>query len=119
MEITKLIEDAHENTINKGFWDAEEEIVDKMEIFGFSEKEIQAVKMAFENQRIMLIVTELGEYIEARRNNDGSSANEELADVIIRWADFVGGKGKGKIIKAIRGKMEKNKIRPRLHGKEF
>ncbi len=51
---------------------------------------------------------------------DYESFLEELADIQIRIASFVGGNDfTDDFIKALEAKMEKNKTRPMLHGKSF
>jgi NTP pyrophosphatase (non-canonical NTP hydrolase) len=66
----------------------------------------------------MLIVGELSEAEDALRKGDYAHIAEELADVVIRTADLAGGLGFD-LEKAIEEKMERNKHRPRLHGKKF
>jgi NTP pyrophosphatase (non-canonical NTP hydrolase) len=66
----------------------------------------------------MLIVSELGEALEGLRHDDIDNFKEELADVAIRLGDMCGGLNidlEDEILK----KMEKNRNRPRLHGKKF
>lgn len=73
-------------------------------------------------QRVALIVTELGEFVEAQRKPsmsdkipDYTAAEEELADVVIRILDMAGFMGidlKG----AMKAKLEMNRKRPYRHG---
>jgi NTP pyrophosphatase (non-canonical NTP hydrolase) len=68
--------------------------------------------------RLMLIVSELGEALEALRHEDKENFAEELADVAIRLADLCGGLCidlEAEILK----KMRKNKTREYKHGKAF
>lgn len=96
MKINQLIKDAHENAVNKGFWEEKRE-------FG---------------TLIALIHSELSEALEADRKNDQENLAEELADVLIRLADLCGGYNID-LEKAVKEKMERNKQRPRLHGKKY
>lgn len=115
MTLKKLVREAHKNAKEKGFWEDYEEIE-------ISELGDEQTKKALRNNaignRLMLIVSELGEAEEALRHNDWDGFCEELADVVIRIADLCGGLGID-LEKEVLEKMEKNKTRPYKHGKEF
>lgn len=96
MYISDLIRVAHANAAAHGFWDEEREV----------------------GTLLMLIVSELGEALEAHRNDDMENFAEELADVAIRLADLCGGL-EIDLEKAILAKMDKNSERPYLHGKAY
>jgi NTP pyrophosphatase (non-canonical NTP hydrolase) len=104
MGIEALKHRAHTSAKEKGFWDNPPEI----------------------GTSLMLIVSELGEALEAYRNGNPASekipeishAEEELADVVIRIMDFVG-RHNIRLSEAILRKMSYNKTRPHLHGKKF
>jgi NTP pyrophosphatase (non-canonical NTP hydrolase) len=117
MEIKELIKLSYENAKNKGFWDKKRNV----------------------GEMLMLIVTELGEALEAHRNNkfanyeeyikypEGlnyyqylikNTFEEEIADVFIRLADLCGGLNID-IEKFIELKMTYNKTRKKLHGKKY
>lgn len=66
---------------------------------------------------LMLIVSELGEALEAHRKGDMKNFAEELADVAIRLGDLCGGLDIDLEWEIIQ-KMEYNQTRPRLHGKD-
>ena len=68
--------------------------------------------------KLMLIVTELGEACEADRLGDKENFNEEIADTFIRLCDLCGYLGID-IEKEIEIKMNKNRARPKLHGKKY
>jgi len=63
----------------------------------------------------MLVASELGEACEAIRHGDKENLAEELADIVIRIADFCGWYDID-LEKAIAEKMEKNRNRPYKHG---
>jgi len=67
-------------------------------------------------EKLMLVVTELSEAMEAYRYGDKPNFAEEIADSIIRLCDICGSIGID-IESAINDKMEVNKDRPRKHGK--
>lgn len=108
MEIKELVKQAHENALEKGFWEDWDEL---------SEYDYHQINNAIGN-RLMLIVGELAEAQEALRHGDMENFEEELADAVIRLADLCGGLEvdlEAEILK----KMEKNKNRPYKHGKQF
>jgi NTP pyrophosphatase (non-canonical NTP hydrolase) len=101
--ICLLVGRAHANATKKGFWSPAPE-------FGTS---------------IALIMSELGEALEAHRAGDGPSAKiqtshvaEELADVVIRVCDLCGYYGLP-LDRAIIEKMAHNASRPHKHGKAY
>jgi len=96
MELQELIDESHKIAKEKGFWDEERPI----------------------SEKLMLIVTEVAEACEADRNGDEESFNRELADVFIRLADLCGKKNIF-IEYYIRRKMEINKDRPYKHSKLY
>jgi NTP pyrophosphatase (non-canonical NTP hydrolase) len=90
-ELTNL---CHKIAKEKGFWDQERNL----------------------GEMLMLVVTEIGEAMEAYRIQDKENFNEEIADTFIRLFDLCGGL-KINIETEIKRKMTKNKARPYKHGK--
>lgn len=67
---------------------------------------------------IMLVVTELGEAVEADRKSDYVNFNEEIADAVIRLFDLCAAEGidlERELVK----KMNVNADRPEKHGKKY
>ena len=119
MQLNILIKDAHDNAVKKGFFEAEDSVINKMLINNeFSIQEIKAVKNAFKSQNLMLLVGEVAEANEALRKNDEENFKEELADIAIRLAGQCGNLGLD-LDTEIRKKMDKNINRPYMHGKTF
>ena len=116
MEIKKLIQEAHENAVQHGFWNE----FDSLAITegSFLNKYRGKMKEAFISQFLMLIVSEVAEAQEGLRHDDMDNFREELADVAIRLADLAGGLDID-LETEIKKKMEVNKNRPYKHGKEF
>jgi NTP pyrophosphatase (non-canonical NTP hydrolase) len=69
-------------------------------------------------ESIALIHSELSEALEADRVGNEENRKEELADVFIRLADLCGSLDVD-LDQEVEKKMEKNKNRPRLHGKRY
>lgn len=107
MKISELVEQAHKNAKEKGFW---------------SEWELSLMDDSLHNNfiatRLALIHGEVSEALEALRVGDMENFAEELGDIMQRVADLAGGLGidlEGEIEK----KMEKNKARGYMHNKRF
>lgn len=101
MEFSHYIDKCHKIAKEKGFWDKDRNV----------------------GEMLMLVVTELGEALEAHRTNQfglehKDTFEDEVADVFIRLFDFCGGLNID-VEKQIEWKLNYNKKRPRLHGKEY
>lgn len=99
--ITELVQVCHAAARDKGFWDKERNI----------------------GEMLMLIVSELGEAIEAhRKGNFGlgqkDTFEDELADTAIRLFDLCGGL-RIDLEKQIGWKINFNKNREQRHGKAY
>ena len=162
MNIKELIEQAHENAVDKGFYDCPEcegvgerytdengDIVRpinaqyKSECLTCNETGKNPNKNI--GELLMLVVSELGEALEAHRKNRFTKVKwlegyekdlktsdfplvfersikdtfeDEIADVFIRLFDLCGYLGID-IEKYIKAKMAYNKTRPKKHGKEY
>jgi len=96
MELRELVNTSHKIAIEHGFWEVEKSIPTKL----------------------MLIVTEIAEACEADRHGEKEHFKEEIADTFIRLGDLCGYLNID-IEKEIIKKTEKNKLRPKLHGKRY
>ena len=119
--LDKLAKEIHSVNSNNGFWDMEDEVLDKMEhrTFTFKNKEIEAVQNAFKCQRLLLVISEVIEAMDAIRdpeNSDGTF-DEEINDTLIRTLDVA--KGYDVNLTELEKKLEYNKNRPRMHNKKF
>lgn len=120
MKINELVEKAHKNAVEKGFWEHHQAVSEDIEMFENTDFENLA-KQDYTNSistMLMLIVSELSEALEALRKNNKDNFREELADVAIRLGDLCGGLDID-LEKEIIVKMNKNAKRPYKHGKEF
>lgn len=97
--INSLVNQCHQTSTEHGFWD-DLPVDDVMVVLA----------------KLMLVVTEVAECAEALRDGDKYGIAEELADICIRVFDLSGAIGVD-LGEAITTKMDKNKNRPRMHGK--
>jgi NTP pyrophosphatase (non-canonical NTP hydrolase) len=115
MDNTKLVTDygldalaavLHETAIEKGFWEGPRNY-DQI------------------GNKLALVHSEVTEVLEAIRKNKGSQeVVEEMADVLIRLLDLYAAMRNATFIEhsldeALFVKMEKNTLRPKLHGNLF
>lgn len=112
LTINELVEEAHENALNKGFWD------NYIATFVFKSDMAKRSRIAFTNEFLTLIASEVFEAQQALRKGDDDNFREEIADIFIRTADLCGGLGID-IEEEIKKKMEYNKGREKMHGKLF
>lgn len=114
--LTRMAEDCHVNAVEHGFYGLENKIVWKAQRgMIFSYQEVQALKNAFRCQRLLLIISEVTEAMEALRNENMVEYPEEIADIAIRLADFAGNENIN-LGAEVRAKMEANGNRPQMHG---
>lgn len=115
MTISELVEQAYENSKSHGF-------------HGYNPTEKDA-RLANDGLKLALIHSEVSEVLEELRSGrepnelyfvDGKpeGAPAELADIIIRIADYAGLR-EIDLEEAVRVKLEYNASRPYKHGREF
>ena len=96
----------HETAIEKGFWKSPK----NFDVFG---------------NKLALVHSEVTEVLEAIRKNKGSEQIvEEMVDVLIRTLDLYASMRNAGFVEhsldeILFNKMEKNKVRPQLHGNLF
>lgn len=110
MTLNKIRDMAYKNSADKGWWE-----------------DIRPGSVDVIPEKLMLIVTEVAEAMEAYRINDfdlyldktngekPEGMPAELADIIIRVADLAGHLGID-LDEAVRVKMQHNETRPYRHG---
>lgn len=106
--INQLADLCHEVSVLKGFYQDFEYVIngeDPLKGYMFPVK-------------IGLIMTELGEAIEAHRNEDQENLYEEMADIFIRLLDLAGAIGMD-VESEIQKKMQTNLGRPPKHDKAY
>lgn len=146
MDLTELSRDIFNINKEKGFWADHFGTMFLVETNeNFTKEQARAVQNAFISQKLMLITTEVGEAMEALRDNKYSpisldrhydeimehqdfkelfenqiknSFEDEIADSIIRLLDLCGGLNID-IQKHIDLKLQYNKTRGYKHGKQF
>lgn len=117
--INELAEQMHERAREKGFWEDMQSAVSESTV------NREAIRAAFLTQKIALIVSELGELVEALRAPgpctkipEITSFEEEYVDTLIRLLDL-GGFLNIDIDEVMRLKDEYNSGRPHKHSKLF
>lgn len=92
--LTQLGREIHANALNKGFWDDTTSVLKKMndncklhehEVGLFTNEEIKAVESAFKCQKLLLIISEITEAMEADRigkRADLPAFNERVSQVL-------------------------------------
>ncbi len=112
MDIKTLVSEAHQIALDHGWWENWRKI---LKAFPEDNELIDAFDDYVSNSCLMLMTSEIGEACEAIRHGDRVNLAEELADVIIRIADFCGWQDID-LEKAIAEKMAYNKMREYKHG---
>lgn len=116
-----LIRYINEWAAKKGFWDRTIPLNDAAEV---DEKTSKQLELLTKSQKLMLIVSELGELLEGLRKPTDSkipgytNEEEELADAVIRCYDYAG-QYELRLAECIVDKMLYNEGRPPKHGKNF
>lgn len=112
---------AHNNSTDKGFWDARHKIELTCAEVGLH---VEARKM-IDSQLRELIVSEIAEACEGDRKDlqsdhikGFSMVEEELADAIIRIGDYAAAR-ELRVAEAVVAKMIYNAGREKMHGKKF
>lgn len=118
MQVKELQEKAFKNAKDKGFHDMEQRVLRKMKNLEFDDEEIEAVRLAFMSQSLVLITTEIGESIQELRKGNNEKFREEIADIIIRAGDFAGSNDID-LEMEVKRKMAINKSRPKMHERKF
>lgn len=108
-----LAEDIHSWARGKGFYDRERLVV-RDALTG--DVEGRPVNPSLPSEKLMLIVSEVAEAQEALRDGDRAHESEEVADILIRVLDYAAWRGIS-LDREVAAKMEKNEVRPRLHGR--
>lgn len=111
------------NSIRKGFHDIDVEISELTQNYGVPADLVRSIKQARVAQRLMLVVSELSEALEAVRNGNPpdshipefSGLEAELADAVIRIQDLAETES-ARLGKAIVAKAAYNSRRPAMHG---
>ena len=93
MELERLQQEAHRIAREHGFWEGLRNV----------------------GELIALMHSELSEALEAYRANDHTNLGEEMADVVIRVADFCEAY-QISLADAVQKKMKQNESRPYRHG---
>lgn len=133
--IRYLSNSIHQNAIEKGFWEDEDELLEIIDSFNLSrimhhtnfEKVKNRIISLFNSEKVALEHSEISEFLETSRKDplakdehcpEFLSLEIEAADAIIRILDKCE-RRKLRIGEAIIAKHNYNLTRPYKHGKEF
>ena len=113
----------YDNSMRKGFHDIDEQIDNLNFEYGVPDELVLAIKQARVAQRLMLVVSELSEALEAVRNGNPpdnhipefSGLEAELADAVIRIQDMAETES-ARLGRAIVAKAAYNANRQAMHG---
>lgn len=112
-QFDELAAEIHAWARGKGFYDRERlRVVDPVT----GDVEGRPENPSLPSEKLMLIVTEVAEAQEALRDGDRENEAEEIADILIRVLDYAAWRGIS-LDREVGAKMDKNRIRPRLHGR--
>lgn len=98
---------------DKGFYDRERLVV-RDPVTG--DVEGRPTNPSLPAEKLMLIVSECGETLEALRDGDRKHEAEEVADILIRVLDYAAWR-QHDLDRVVADKMAANRERPRLHGR--
>jgi NTP pyrophosphatase (non-canonical NTP hydrolase) len=99
----------------KGFYDRERlKVADPVT----GDVEGRVVNPSLPAEKLMLIVSEVAETLDALRDGDRKHEAEEVADIMIRVLDYAAWRGID-LDREVAAKMAKNTVRPHLHGRGF
>lgn len=115
MSFNNLAADIHAWARGKGFYDRERlRVVDPVtgDVDGRPENP------SLPAEKLMLIVSECSEVLDALRDGDVEHEAEEVADILIRVLDYAAWRNVD-VDHEVAKKMERNHVRPRLHGRVF
>lgn len=109
-----LVEEAHENAVEHGFYD---DIKRANAVMPYCDIMV-SINRDFKLAQLAKITSEIGEAVEALQKDKPDDFREEIADVFIRTLDLAGDAfGPVDFAQAVLAKMEKNKGRPYKHNK--
>lgn len=113
LTIGDLSRKAHANAKAHGFWE-DWEMIDCLP----PESDKERWRDSAISTRLLLIISEVTEALEALRRGDRAGFREEIADTFIRLGDLCGGLNIDAEL-MILSKMRLNENRPYKHGKRF
>ena len=111
--LSDLCCEAYDNAVEHGFHVAHDKL---REICKANEVE-ELAEITIRLEMLAKIGSEVGEAVSAVQHGDEEAMHEELADVVIRIFDMAGALNIN-LASHVISKMQKNRLRPYLHGKK-
>jgi NTP pyrophosphatase (non-canonical NTP hydrolase) len=126
VSLNELVAAIHANAKEKGFWDKERNVGEVLmlvvselgEALEAHRSPGAAPFIVTQEDKANALAMEDGEYVEWYRVAIKGSFEEEIADAIIRLLDLSAGRGID-IEWEVKAKMKYNATRERMHGKKF
>jgi len=123
-EFKRLQKALYRTNGRKGFHEIDNAIDSLTADYGVPEELVQKIKQARISQKLMLVVSELAEAVEALRNGNPpdnhipkfSGFDAETADAVIRLMNLSERDSNGRLADAIIAKAAYNSRRPKYHG---
>ena len=112
VSLARLINEAFDNSAEHGFTKIYDDLMASVPI-----EQRQAMRRTTLLAKLALITSEVGEAVSALQHGDDPGFAEEVADIVIRALDLCGYAHIDLGCKML-AKMEINRKRPYLHGKE-
>lgn len=121
MDINELVTDVYNNAEERGFYEDINRVLNRLD----APEDRKFVQQIWLSHRLMLIVSELAEGLEAVRDDNYATEpksrglGEELGDAAIRLADLINHTYPGKAEEIIQSKALYNRSRPYKHGRSL
>lgn len=112
LSLHRLVDEAYDNATEHGFTKIYDELMEAVPV-----EQRRAMRRTILLAKLALITSEVGEAVSALQHGDDPGFTEEVADIVIRMLDLCGYAHVDLGDEVIR-KMQTNRKRPYLHGKE-
>lgn len=112
LSLYRLVDEAYDNATEHGFTKIYDELMEAVPV-----EQRRAMRRTILLAKLALIASEVGEAVSALQHGDDPGFSEEVADIVIRVLDLCGS-ARIDLGAEVVQKMQANRKRPYLHGKE-